>query len=40
MEIEKQIENINFNQFVRRWMDVYVRVDLTVKSRNSYESCL
>lgn len=40
MEIEKEIENINFDQFVRRWMDVYVRVDLTVKSRNSYESCL
>lgn len=40
MEIEKEIENINFDQFVSRWMDVYVRVDLTVKSRNSYESCL
>ncbi|MFF2794089.1 tyrosine-type recombinase/integrase [Lysinibacillus xylanilyticus] len=39
-EIENDLENITFEQFVQRWMDVYVRVDLAVKSRNSYESCL
>lgn len=39
-EIENDIENITFEQFVKRWMEVYVHVDLTVKSRNNYESCL
>ncbi|MFJ8517073.1 tyrosine-type recombinase/integrase [Lysinibacillus xylanilyticus] len=39
-EIENDLENITFEQFVQRWMDVYVRVDLAVKSRNNYESCL
>ncbi|EON70184.1 hypothetical protein [Lysinibacillus sphaericus] len=38
MEIENDIENITFEQFVQRWMDVYVRVDLAIKSKNNYES--
>ncbi|WP_337983806.1 hypothetical protein [Lysinibacillus sp. C5.1] len=32
------LEKITFAQFTERWMNMYVKVDLTVKSRNSYES--
>lgn len=35
-----QTENITFDHFVKRWMDIYVRVSLTVKTRNTYESYL
>ena len=34
------LEKITFAQFTERWMNMYVKVDLTVKSRNSYESYL
>lgn len=35
-----KLENINFEQFSERWMDMYVKVDLTVKTRDSYKSLL
>lgn len=34
------LEKITFEQFAKQWMDIYVRVDLTIKTRNTYESCL
>lgn len=34
------IEKITFGAFVERWMDMYVRSDLTVKTRNTYQSYL
>lgn len=37
---EQQTDNITFEKFVKRWMGIYVRVDLTVKTRNTYESYL
>lgn len=33
---EKQ-ENITFSQFVERWMDNYVKVDLSVRTKNDYK---
>ncbi|MEK5431375.1 hypothetical protein MKY88_10925 [Lysinibacillus sp. FSL R7-0073] len=33
-------EKITFETFAERWMDMYVKIDLSVKSRNSYESYL
>lgn len=35
-----KVEEITFAQFMERWMDMYVRIDLAVKSRNSYQSYL
>ena len=35
-----KVEEITFTQFVERWLDMYVRIDLAVKSRNSYQSYL
>lgn len=34
------IENITFSNFVDRWMEMYVRPDLTIKTRNTYQSYL
>ncbi|MCO7175526.1 tyrosine-type recombinase/integrase [Sporolactobacillus kofuensis] len=43
IEVSKQSENlskIKFEQFADRWMNVYVRPKLTVKTRNTYKTCL
>lgn len=34
------LENITFSAFVDRWMDMYVKPDLAIKSRNTYQSYL
>ncbi|RWR06704.1 tyrosine-type recombinase/integrase [Siminovitchia fortis] len=34
------IEKITFEQFVERWMDVYVKVNLMVKTRDAYNNYL
>ncbi|MET3658902.1 tyrosine-type recombinase/integrase [Sporosarcina psychrophila] len=33
----EKLENIKFGEFAHRWMDVYVRVDLTIKTRDFYK---
>ncbi|MBO0961963.1 site-specific integrase [Neobacillus sp. MM2021_6] len=35
-----RIENITFSQFVTRWMDNYVKVDLAIGSRDAYNNRL
>lgn len=35
-----EVENITFESFVDRWMDIYVKADLTIKTRNTYQSYL
>ncbi|MEK4702011.1 site-specific integrase [Solibacillus sp. FSL R7-0668] len=36
MEMSKNIDSMTFNHFVEKWMDNYVRVDLTIKTRDNY----
>lgn len=43
IEVSKQSQNlskINFGQFVDRWMDVYVRPTLAIKTRDTYKTYL
>jgi integrase len=40
MQGELDVENITFQKFVDRWMKIYVRPELTIKTRNTYESYL
>lgn len=35
-----KVEKIKFGKFVDRWMDVYVRPSLSIKTRNTYDSYL
>ncbi|HHY72659.1 MAG TPA: site-specific integrase [Bacillus bacterium] len=36
-EKTEKLENITFAQFVERWMDNYVKIDLSVRTRNDYK---
>lgn len=36
MENTKKLENITFREFVKRYMDIYVRVDLAIKTKDIY----
>ncbi|WP_419962144.1 tyrosine-type recombinase/integrase [Psychrobacillus sp. BM2] len=40
MENNKSLENITFEQFAKRWMDIYVRPDLSIGTRDTYENYL
>lgn len=35
-----KLENITFEKFVERWKDIYVKTDLSINSRDTYESAL
>lgn len=36
----EKLSDIVFDAFVARWMNIYVRPNLTVKTRDTYQSCL
>lgn len=40
MEIENNVENITFEQFVKRWMENYVEVDLSPNTLSTYRSII
>ncbi|UAW07769.1 site-specific integrase [Psychrobacillus phage PVJ1] len=40
MDNINKTENITFEQFVKRWMDIYIRTDLTIRTRDTYENYL
>ncbi|WP_440894930.1 tyrosine-type recombinase/integrase [Amphibacillus sp. Q70] len=39
-EDESNIENITFRKFVERWMNIYIKIDLSVNSRDAYAVAL
>ncbi len=39
-ENTKKVEKITFRQFVDRWMDIYVRPSLSIKTRDAYDCYL